>query len=395
MNNMKYKRIFLIVLDSLGCGALEDAHLYGDEGANTIKHISEHFNLNIPHLQSLGYGNLTEIRNVPPTDNPIGYYTKMKEKSIGKDTMTGHWEMMGLYITKPFQTFTDTGFPEELIKELETRTGRKVIGNYAASGTEIIKELGEEHMKTGAMIVYTSADSVLQIAAHEEVIPLSELYRICEITREITLKDEWKVGRIIARPFIGTNKDNFQRTPNRHDYALKPYGKTVLNYLKEANYDVISIGKINDIYDGEGITESHKSKSNADGCEIFLNIMDKDFTGLCFMNLVDFDAVYGHRRNPEGYGEAINEFDRYLGKMMEKLSDDDLLIITADHGNDPVHHGTDHTREYTPLLVYNSKFTEPKGLPVRESFADIGATIAENFQVQQGEIGTSFFKDLK
>ena len=392
---MKFKRTHLIVLDSLGCGELEDAEKYGDKGANTIKHISENIELVIPNMQKLGYGNLTNIKNVPQIDKAIGYYTKMREKSVGKDTMTGHWEIMGLHVTKPFQTFTDTGFPEELITLLETKTGRKIIGNKAASGTEILVELGEEHMSTGSLIVYTSADSVLQIAAHEEVVPLDELYRICEIAREITLDDKWKVGRVIARPFVGTNKDNFKRTPNRHDYALKPFDKTVLNHLKDNGLDVISIGKINDIYDGEGITESFKSKSNANGCEIFLNQLNKDFTGVCFMNLVDFDAIYGHRRNPQGYGKAINEFDKYLGKFLDKLTFDDLLILTADHGNDPTHHGTDHTREYVPLLVYSKKLKQPKALPVRDSFADIGATIAENYNVKEGQIGKSFLNLLK
>lgn len=392
---MRFKRIFLIVLDSLGCGALDDAKDYGDEGANTIRHISESMTLNIPNLQKLGYGNLTEIKNVPPIKNAKGYYTKMKEKSIGKDTMTGHWELMGLHVTHPFQTFTDTGFPEALIKTLSQKTGRNIIGNKAASGTEILVELGEEHMKTGSLIVYTSADSVLQIACHEEIVPLDELYRICEIAREMTLKEEWKVGRVIARPFIGTNKHNFKRTANRHDYALKPYAKTVLNYLKDNNFSVISIGKINDIYDGEGITEAYKSKSNNNGCEILLNQLSKSFTGLCFINLVDFDALYGHRRNPKGYGEAINEFDKYLGKVIENLTNDDLLIITADHGNDPIHHGTDHTREFVPLLVYSKALKEPRSLPIRETFADIGATIADNFQIDKGEIGQSFLNDLR
>lgn len=392
---MKFKRTFLIVMDSLGCGELPDAEKYGDKGANTIKHISEHFDLNIPNLEKLGYGNLTEIRNVPPREHTIGYYTKMKEASVGKDTMTGHWEIMGLLVKEPFRTFTDTGFPPALIQELEERTGRKVVGNKAASGTEIIKELGEHHMKTGDLIVYTSADSVIQIAAHEEIIPIDELYRICEIAREITLREEYKLGRVIARPFVGTNKDNFTRTPNRHDYALKPFDKTVLNYLQEAGYDVISIGKIKDIYDGEGITEAYKSKSNAHGCEILLEQIDKDFQGLVFLNLVDFDALFGHRRDPIGYGQAINEFDQYLGQMIEKLGEEDLLIITADHGNDPIHHGTDHTREYVPLLVYSKAFKNPQGLPIRETFADISATIAENYGVSKAQIGTSFFQDLK
>lgn len=392
---MTFKRTFLIVLDSLGCGELPDAKAYNDEGANTIKHISEHFDLHIPNLQQMGFGHLTEIRGVPPVQNPIAYYTKMAEKSVGKDTMTGHWEIMGLEVKEPFQTFTETGFPEELIKELEEKTGRKVIGNKAASGTEIIKELGEEHMATGALIVYTSADSVLQIAAHEEVIPLDELYRICEIAREITLKDEYKVGRVIARPFIGPSAEEFVRTANRRDYALKPFAPTVLNYLKDADYDVVSIGKIYDIYDGEGITKAYKSKSNNHGCELLLERLDDDIHGLVFVNLVDFDAKYGHRRNPVGYGQAINEFDEYLGQILEKLRNDDLLIITADHGNDPTHHGTDHTREYTPLFVYSKSFKEPKPLPIRETFADIGATIADIYGVQQPSIGTSFLNDLK
>lgn len=392
---MKFKRTFIVVLDSLGCGAMNDAKNYGDEGANTIKHISENFKLNIPNLQKMGYGNITDIINVPKTDSPIGYYTRMAEKSFGKDTMTGHWEFMGLHVTNPFQTFTETGFPKALIDELEQRTGRKVIGNKAASGTEILVELGEEHMKTGNLIVYTSADSVLQIAAHEDIVPLDELYRICKIAREITLKDEFKVGRVIARPFVGTDKLNFQRTPNRHDYALKPFAKTVLNYLEDNQYDIISIGKINDIYDGEGITKTFNSKSNANGLEILLEQIETDFTGVCFINLVDFDALFGHRRNPIGYGEAINEFDVYLGKIIEQLKDDDLLILTADHGNDPVHVGTDHTREYTPLLVFNKTFKEPKALKERESFADIGATIAENYQVKNAQIGKSFLSSLK
>lgn len=392
---MKYKRIFLIVLDSLGCGALPDAKKYGDDGANTIKHISENMTLDVPNLAKLGYGNITEIKNVEKTNKPIGFYSKMKEKSLGKDTMTGHWEFMGLEVTEPFQTFTEKGFPQELIEELETKTKRHVIGNKAASGTEIIKELGEEHMKTGDLIVYTSADSVLQIAAHEDIIHIDELYQICEIAREITMKEEFKVGRVIARPFIGENRDNFARTPNRHDYALKPYAKTVLDGLKASNYDVISIGKINDIYDGEGITKSYKSKSNNDGCDILLDQISKDFTGLCFINLVDFDALYGHRRNPEGYGEALNEFDHYLGKILNQLNDDDLLVITADHGNDPIHNGTDHTREYVPLLVYNNQFKEPIGLETRETFADIGATIAKNYEISLPKIGKSFLDDLK
>jgi phosphopentomutase len=391
---MKFKRTFLIVLDSLGCGEMPDAKNYGDEGSNTIKHISEHFDLSIPHLQKLGYGNLTEIKNVPAVNDAAGYYTKMKEKSVGKDTMTGHWEIMGLEVKEPFRTFTDTGFPKELIDELEEKTGRKIIGNIAASGTEILKDLGEEHMKTGALIVYTSADSVIQIAAHEDVVPLDELYRICEITRKITLREEYKLGRVIARPFVGTNADDFKRTPNRHDYALKPFDKTVLNHLKDNHYEVISIGKIADIYDGEGITQAFKSKSNNDGCEILINQMDEEFKGLVFLNLVDFDALYGHRRDPKGYGQAINDFDNYLGTMMEKLREDDLLIITADHGNDPVHEGTDHTREYVPLLVFSKSLQEPKELAIRETFADIGATIADNYGVSQAPIGESFLNKL-
>lgn len=392
---MQFKRVHIIVLDSLGVGELPDAKSYNDEGANTFKHISEKFKLDIPNLSKLGITKIVDLAQVEDPSETLGYYTKMNELSVGKDTMTGHWEIMGLRVDNPFITFTDTGFPDELLKELEERTGRKIVGNKAASGTEILDELGEHQMKTGDLIVYTSADSVLQIAAHEEVIPLEELYDACKIAREITLKDEWKLGRIIARPYLGDKKGNFSRTSNRHDYALKPFGKTVMNSLKDAGYDVISLGKIDDIYDGEGVTDTIRTKSNEDGMNKFIDNLDKDFTGLSYINLVDFDALFGHRRNAEGYGQAINEFDEKLGIVLEKLTDEDLLIITADHGNDPVHYGTDHTREYVPLIAYSKAFKDSDKLPIRESFADIGATIAENFKVEMPSIGTSFLKNIK
>ena len=391
-----YKRVFLIILDSLGAGEAPDAALYNDVGSNTIYHISQNFELKIPNLRKLGYANLTEIHGVKPINNPVGVFGKMQEASTGKDTMTGHWELMGLHITSPFQTFTDTGFPDELIQELEKQTGRKTIGNYSASGTEIIKDLGEQHMKTGDLIVYTSADSVLQIAMHEDIIPLDEQYRICELAREITMKPEWKVARVISRPFIGTNKDNFTRTANRHDYALKPTGKTALNYLDEAGYDVIAIGKINDIFGGEGINYYSRTVSNHDGMEQTIELAkNKDFKGLCFVNLVDFDALYGHRRNPQGYGQAINEFDEQLGTFLKHMNDDDLLIITADHGNDPTHHGTDHTREFVPIMCYNPKMTSFKHIELRKTFADVGITITDNFKTQNPQNGTSFLNALK
>ncbi|MDE5977104.1 MAG: phosphopentomutase [Turicibacter sp.] len=392
---MTYKRIFLVIMDSVGAGELPDATDYNDAGANTLKHIAQVAKgLNMPHMQSLGLGNLTEIEGVSPIQPAKGYYTKCEELSVGKDTMTGHWEIMGLKITEPFRTFTETGFPKELIDELEARTGRKVIGNKSASGTEILDELGEEHMKTGAIIVYTSADSVLQIAAHEEVVPVEELWQMCKIAREITMKEEWKVGRIIARPFIGAKKGEFKRTPNRHDYALKPFGRTVLNELKEAGKEVIAIGKINDIYVGEGITESILTKSNEDGMNQLLNVMKRDFTGLAFLNLVDFDAMYGHRRDPLGYAKCLEEFDVQLGDVLAEMKEDDLLIISADHGNDPIASGSDHTREYIPVIFYSPSMKASQALPIGKSFANIGATVAENFEVEIPAIGESYLKQL-
>ena len=389
-----YKRVFLIVMDSVGIGEAPDAEKYNDKGADTLGHIAEHRGgLYMPNMAKLGLSNIREIKGVPKADQPLAYYTKMQEASAGKDTMTGHWELMGLRIDTPFQVFPD-GFPKELIDELEKRTGRKVIGNKPASGTAIIDELGPEHMETGAIIVYTSADSVLQIAAHEEVIPLEELYRICKIARELTLDEKYMVGRVIARPFIGT-PGNFQRTANRHDYALKPFGRTVMNELQDAGYDVIAIGKIADIYDNEGVTKTLRTKSNMDGMDKLIDTLQMDFTGLSFVNLVDFDALYGHRRDPKGYGDALEQFDARLPEVFDRLKDDDLLIITADHGNDPVHHGTDHTREFVPLLVYSPSMNGGKQLPLRETFADVGATIAENFGVTMPKYGTSFLHDLK
>ncbi|MBM7834787.1 phosphopentomutase [Clostridium sardiniense] len=393
----KYKRVFTIVIDSLGIGAMPDSEKYGDVGVDTLGHIAESVeSFNIPNLQKMGISNLHKVKHVDEVSKPLGYQMKMQEASVGKDTMTGHWEMMGLHITKPFQTFTDTGFPKELLDELSKRTGHKIVGNKSASGTEILDELGEHQMKTGDMIVYTSADSVLQICGHEETFGLDELYRCCEIARELTLKDEWKVGRIIARPYLGNKKGEFKRTSNRHDYALKPYGKTVLNELKDNNFDVISVGKIKDIFDGEGITEGHKSKSSVHGMEQTLEIMDKDFNGLCFVNLVDFDALWGHRRNPQGYAEELEKFDVNLGKVLDKLKEDDLLIITADHGNDPTYKGTDHTREHVPFLAYSPSMKGDGQLETAKSFATIGATIADNFDLKmpEGTIGESVLEKI-
>ena len=393
----KYKRIFVIVVDSLGAGALPDAAEYGDAGTDTLGHISQAMDeFQIPNLQKIGLANLHPLKQVEAMQQPLGYYTYLYEASTGKDTMTGHWEMMGLHITKPFQTFTETGFPKELLDELSARTGRVIIGNKSASGTEILDELGEEEIATGHMIVYTSADSVLQICGNEETFGLEELYRCCEIARELTMKDEWKVGRVIARPYVGKKKGEFKRTANRHDYALKPYGRTALNALKDAGLEVISVGKIFDIFDGEGLTESNKSKSSVHGMEQTIEIAKRDFEGLCYVNLVDFDALWGHRRDVAGYAKEIEKFDVKLGEFLELLKEDDLLIITADHGNDPTHVGTDHTRERVPFLAYSPSMKGSGKLENTDSFAVIGATIADNFNVEmpEGTIGYSLLDKL-
>ena len=393
----KYKRIFTVVLDSVGIGAAGDAEAFGDAGADTLGHISRQVpGMKIPHLQSLGIANVHRLPHVRAAENTLGYYARLREASNGKDTMTGHWEMMGLHITTPFKTFTETGFPQELIEELSRRTGRVIIGNKSASGTAILDELGEEEIATGHMIVYTSADSVLQICGNEETFGLEELYRCCEIARELTMRDEWKVGRVIARPYVGRKKGEFRRTSNRHDYALKPYGATALNALKEAGYDVISVGKIADIFDGEGITESNKSKSSVHGMEQTIELAGRDFTGLCFVNLVDFDAQWGHRRNVQGYAEELERFDVKLGQLLPLLRDDDLLILTADHGNDPTFRGTDHTREDVPFLAYSPSMQGHGALSDCDTFAVIGATIADNFGVAmpEGTIGTSLLDCL-
>ena len=393
----KYKRIFTVVLDSVGIGAAGDAEAFGDAGADTLGHISRQVpGMKIPHLQSLGIANVHRLPHVRAAENTLGYYARLREASNGKDTMTGHWEMMGLHITTPFKTFTETGFPKELIDELSRRTGRVIIGNKSASGTAILDELGEEEIATGHMIVYTSADSVLQICGNEETFGLEELYRCCEIARELTMRDEWKVGRVIARPYVGRKKGEFRRTSNRHDYALKPYGATALNALKDAGYDVISVGKIADIFDSEGITESNKSKSSVHGMEQTIELAGRDFTGLCFVNLVDFDAQWGHRRNVQGYAEELERFDVELGQLLSLLRDDDLLILTADHGNDPTFRGTDHTREDVPFLAYSPSMQGRGALSDCDTFAVIGATIADNFGVAmpEGTIGISLLDRL-
>jgi len=371
-------------MDSAGIGAMKDANKFGDEGTNTWVHTSERCGgLDIPTINALGIGDLGKVVGSSVVSHPHAYSLILNEASNGKDTMTGHWEMMGILTTNPFKTFTDTGFPKELIDELEEKTGRKIIGNIAASGTEIIKQLGEEQMKTGALIVYTSADSVLQIAAHESIIPLNELYKDCEIARNICMRPEYLLGRIIARPYVGDNKDNFKRTSNRHDYALSPTGTTAMNILKDAGYEVSCVGKINDIFNGAGVTRTQRTISNNDGMDKTIEEAKKDYKGLCFVNLVEFDSEYGHRRNPIGYGKAIEDFDKKLKVLLETINDDDLVMITADHGNDPTHTGTDHTREHVPLLCYSKSIVDGKLLHERNTFADIGATILENFGLKK------------
>lgn len=395
---MRFKRVFTIVLDSMGIGAMSDSEKFGDIGVDTLGHISQTVDeLTIPNLRRLGIANLKQLKQVTPIEQPLGYYTALNEKSNGKDTMTGHWEMMGIYTTKPFITFTENGFPDELIEELEKQFGRKIIGNKAASGTVILDELAMQEINENKVIVYTSADSVLQICGNENHMGLDTLYRYCEIARKLTLKDEWRVGRVIARPYVGERVGEFKRTSNRRDYALKPTNDTVLTALKAAGYDVISVGKISDIFDGEGITESNHSNSSVHGMEQTIEIADREFRGFCFTNLVDFDALWGHRRNPSGYAKEIEKFDVKLGEFLDVMREDDLLIITADHGNDPTYTGTDHTREKVPFIAYSPSFTGAGKLPEMDNFAVIGATIADNFNVSMPEntIGSSILDMLK
>lgn len=392
-----FDRIFVIVLDSLGIGAMPDAARFGDAGADTLGHIDQTVeHLRISNLTKLGLANLKSLTHVAAVEKPLGRFMAMREKSNGKDTMTGHWEMMGIETKQPFITFTEHGFPPELIQELERRCGRKVIGNKAASGTAILEELGEQEINEGKLIVYTSADSVLQICGNEETMGLETLYHYCEIARELTLREEWRVGRVIARPYRGRRKGEFVRTSNRRDYALKPTGRTVLNALKDAGYDVISVGKISDIFDGEGITVTNHSDSSVHGMEQTIEIAEQDFTGLCFTNLVDFDALWGHRRNPTGYGEEIERFDRKLGELLPLLQEKDLLILTADHGNDPTFTGTDHTREQVPFIAYSPSLKSGGRLTDTDTFAVIGAAIADNFGISmpEGTIGHSILSEL-
>lgn len=389
-----FKKIHVIVMDSVGIGEAPDADKFGDVGAHTLGHIAEKMNgLNMPTLEKMGLSNIHALQGIAKSENSTAFYGMMQEASVGKDTMTGHWEIMGLHIDKPFKVYPE-GFPQALITKLEEATGRKVLCNLPYSGTAVIDDYGKEHMETGAIIVYTSADPVLQIAAHEDIIPLEELYKICEIARELTLDPEFLVGRVIARPFIG-EPGNFTRTSNRHDYALTPFGRTTMAEMKDADLDVIAIGKISDIFNGDGVTEAIRTKNNTDGMDKMVEVARREFHGMSFLNLVDFDANFGHRRDPIGYGEALEEFDRRLPEVLEALTEDDLLMITADHGNDPTFPGTDHTREYVPLLVYSPRFKQGTELPLRETFADIAATVAENFSIAAPKFGKSFLNELK
>ncbi|WP_414152551.1 phosphopentomutase [Limosilactobacillus reuteri] len=394
---MSYKRVFVIVMDSVGTGAAHDAAKFDDVGSDTLGHVGEYYKgaLKLPNLGKLGISNLrdTPIEGVLVADPAIGDYGKMEEISAGKDSMDGHWEMMGLPVMKPLSTFPN-GFPQEIVDKLEKFSGRKVIVNKPYSGTEVIHDYGERQMETGELILYTSGDSVMQIAAYEDVIPVEELYKICEYARTLVNGPEYTVGRIIARPYVGPDKDHFTRTANRHDFSLKPIGETDMDRLRAAGYDVIGVGKINDIFSGEGIDKGYHNESNMDGMDHVDEVMKQDFTGFCFTNLVDFDAMYGHRRNPKGFGQALMDFDKRLGKVLDEMKPDDLLMVTADHGNDPGFKGTDHTRENVPLLVYSPSMNKPnQSLGLRKTFSDLGATILENFNVEPVK-GTSFYKEI-
>ncbi len=380
-------RVIMIVLDSLGVGELPDAAEFGDFDVNTLGHIAKHTEkFEIPHLKAMGIANIDGVDALSAVAEPLGAYGRLAERSKGKDTTTGHWEIAGLVIDTPFKTFPE-GFPKEVIEQFEAATGRKALCNKPASGTQIIEELGEQHMASGDVIVYTSADSVFQIAAHEDVVPLQELYDMCEKARHI-LRGDYAVARVIARPFIG-KPGHFKRTSNRRDYSLKPFGKTVLDNLKAADYEVRAVGKIVDIYNGCGITHDIHTKSNMDGVDQTIHYMKDDFKGLIFTNLVDFDAKFGHRRNIAGYAKAIEEFDLRLPEIFNAMNDDDLLILTADHGNDPSYKGTDHTREYIPFIAYGKDVKKGVNLGTRQTFADIGATIADIFGVAGTEHGES------
>lgn len=394
----KYKRIFGIVMDSVGTGSAPDADQFDNVGSDTLGHIGEFYKgeLHLPALQKLGISNLREqeILGVPKIEIQQGYYSKMQEISVGKDSMDGHWEMMELPVKQPLNHFPN-GFPEDLLQKISEFSGRKIVGNRPESGTKIIQELGEHQMATGDLIIYTSGDSVLQIAAHEDVIPVKELYRICEYARSLVNGPEYVMGRVIARPYVGPDKDHFTRTANRHDFSLRPTGPTVLDHLQKSGLHTVGVGKINDIFSGQGIAEGYHNESNMDGMDHVDHVMQEDFTGFCFVNLVDFDAMYGHRRNPEGYGQALMELDQRLGQVVANMRDDDLLMITADHGNDPCYKGSDHTREYVPLLAYSPSMQGSGQLPTRQTFADFGATILDNFGVAGNGVGTSFLSDLQ
>ena len=385
------ERVFIIVLDSLGVGEAADAADYGDSGSNTLRALCTSPKLHTPNLARLGIYNIDHVGCGEPVSDPLASFARMSEASKGKDTTTGHWEIAGIISQSPMPVYPD-GFPPEIIEELSKRTGRGILCNKPYSGTAVIADYGKEHVETGSLIVYTSADSVLQIAAHEQVVPLEELYRCCEIAREI-MTGEHSIGRIIARPFVG-EYPNFTRTSNRHDYSLKPPKKTMIDYLQQGYFDTIGVGKISDIFAGQGLSESYRTVNNTDGMNRAIDLLDNEFEGLCFVNLVDFDMIYGHRNDVDGYAQALTDFDRQLGEFMQKMGPGDTLIITADHGCDPITPSTDHSREYVPMLIYGNKIKGGVNLGTRSTFADVAATVLDYFGIEGDVAGSSFLEEV-